>query len=72
MEIDLSLSGDRIPTHTPKVAKKIVSCIVEYEDGTTLELPVELDQGFHRTSDHRMNGKQLITHEIFIAYGKDE
>lgn len=68
MEIDFN--SVKMPTKTPKVARKIVCCTVEYDDGSVLELPVEDEQGFHRTSDFSSKGKQMVIHEVFISYTK--
>lgn len=72
MELDLSLKNDRMPKRTPVEAKKLVCVTCEYEDGSKLELPIELEQGFHRVSEHVGGGKRLIMHEIFLTYGQDE
>lgn len=71
MEIDLGLNKTKPDAKTPVAAKKLRTCILEYEDGTILELPVEEEQGFHRISDYSTKGKVVTIHEVFITYGKD-
>lgn len=70
MEIDLGLAKERMPRRTPTDVKKLRTVTCEYEDGSTLDLPVELEQGFHRITEHTHGGQRLVIHEIFITYGE--
>ena len=73
MTLNLSLVGTGgYPKSAPLETKRIRSCLLEYDDGTTYLLEVEADQGFHRVSEYSSNGKILTTHEVFITYGKRE
>lgn len=78
MEMDIQIPGvpkKELARKTPMVAHKIMNCVVTYEDGTVVELPIDTDEdslesGFHRVNDVYINGKELTQHEVFIVYGR--
>ena len=54
---------------TPKLTRQLSSCMLTYEDGSTLELPVEDLQGFHRIETTKIGTHTIEIHEVFITYG---
>lgn len=59
-----------MPTNTPVVSKPLKKVFLTFSDGTTLEIEAEPGTGIYKTNQYRNpNGKQLLTHEVFIADG---
>lgn len=65
---DFTPAVQRMPKKTPLETHKIIECTVTFQDGTTLTLPSNGDDGFYRVSEYISKGKGFVNHEVFVAY----
>lgn len=73
VDIHLELPGNtqKIAKKTPMETKPIRRVLIEMEDGSELELPVddETTGSFYRSNEYVRNGKRVTIHEVYVAYG---
>ena len=74
MNIEINLTPQSrlpLPSNTPKEIRQLKSVFITYADDTTFLLEIDEGTAFHRINDYVINGKGLLTHEIFIAIGEE-
>jgi len=74
VDIQLTLPGNeqKMARKTPMETKAIKRVLIEMEDGSELELPVDDENttgSFYRSNQYVRNGKRVTIHEVYVAYG---